>query len=253
MSPNPNDADVLRRYLLNTLDQESVDAVERRLFSEDRVFFRRLCLAEDELIDDYVRGELDGEAAGAFEQHFLCTGERRDKLTFARALDEYVEGRQAPRQGFWQRLRVPVAVPSWAMAAAAVLLVALSGVVWQVAGIQTRPAEIAVQLSPGVVRDVSGQLARVSIPEGAVLVRLNLDVGIAEDEIYRASLYRVTEDEIWSQGNLESTTTDGNRVVTLTLPAELLPPDDYYARLTGVPPGGEPTFVDRYDFRVIRP
>jgi len=247
MNLNPSDADVLRSYLLRALDEESVEAIERQLFSEDRVFFRRLCLAEDELIDDYVREELDDEAKAAFEERFLCTSERRDKLAFARALNEYVEDGPKAQQGFQHWWQVRIATPAWSMAAAAaLLLIALPGVAWRISA----PVVVSAQLTPGVVRDVSGQLERVSIPRDAVLVRLKLALGTAAYGAYRASLYRVTEEEVWSQGSLEPTTTDASRFVTLTLPAELLPPEDYYVRLFGISTDDEPTFVDRFDFRV---
>ena len=37
MNPNPSDADVLRSYLLKTLDEESVEAVERQHRASPRI------------------------------------------------------------------------------------------------------------------------------------------------------------------------------------------------------------------------
>ncbi len=253
MTPNPNDADVLRRYLLGSVDEESREAVERRLFSDDEIFWDRLCLAEEELVDDYVRGDLDDEAAASVERHFLCTAERRDKVAFARALKDHLERRQSIRQGFWQRLRAPVAAPAWAMAVAATLLLVLPGVTWQLAGLRVQPLEISVVLSPGTLRGVDGRLERLSIPTGCTLVRVQLDLGIDEHDVYQATLYEVSTNDIWSQKGLAPTTAGGRRIVTLTLPAELLPPADYHVELTGSSKDAAPTFVEGYDFRVIRP
>ena len=53
-----SDDDILRGYLLGRLAPESRESVEKRLFSDDRVFWERLGLREDELVDQYARGEL---------------------------------------------------------------------------------------------------------------------------------------------------------------------------------------------------
>ena len=51
MNINPTLDGVLKRYLLGTADSEVREDVEKRLFSDDRIFWEQLCLAEDELID----------------------------------------------------------------------------------------------------------------------------------------------------------------------------------------------------------
>jgi hypothetical protein len=79
MSFTTDDYDVLRQYLLGRLAPESEEAVEARLFSDDRMFWDRLSLVEEELISDYARGALDHEQREDFEQRFLCTDERRGK------------------------------------------------------------------------------------------------------------------------------------------------------------------------------
>lgn len=47
-------------------------------------------MAEDELIDEYLDGSLSEQEREKFEQHFLATTERREKLSFAKALRRYV-------------------------------------------------------------------------------------------------------------------------------------------------------------------
>ena len=80
MSTDRSDDDVLRRYLLGRLAPDSRESVEKRLFSDDRIFWERLCLLEDELVDQYARGELDGEETASFERDFLCTDERHFRV-----------------------------------------------------------------------------------------------------------------------------------------------------------------------------
>jgi hypothetical protein len=254
MNTNTTDDDVLRGYLLGSLAPESREAVEKRLFSDDRIFWEHLCLVEEELIDDYARGELDGEESERFERNFLCTDERRAKLEFARALKAHVEQHElANRRRAWAWLRGPVASPAWAVAMAAVLLLALPAMVWRFAAAHGPQTEVSAWLSPGLVRDVGGEVKRLPIPPGCQLVRLRLDPGVAEPDGYRATLHEVAGEELWSQSGLRAVSVDGRPAITLTLPCELLPTGDYYVRLRGVLPGGDPEILGRYDFRVLRP
>lgn len=253
MNAEKRSDDVLRGYLLGRLGPESRESVQKRLFSDDRIFWERLCLLEDELVDQYARGELDGEETASFERDFLCTDERRAKLDLAVALKEYVEGRQASRRGAWDWLRRPVPSPAWALAVAATLLLAVPAVVWQVAGARGPQGEVGAWLSPGLVRDVQGELTRVTLPPGCQLVRLQLDPGLAEHLTYRATLHEVAGDQLWAQDKLRAVPVDGKTAVTLTLPCDLLPPEDYYVRLAGGSSGAEPEPLGRYDFRVLRP
>ncbi len=88
----PNaDESLLRRYLLGTVTAESRDGLEARLFSDDRLFWERLSIAEDELVSDYVQNALSGEEQQDFENNFLRTDERRAKVEFAKALHTYAE------------------------------------------------------------------------------------------------------------------------------------------------------------------
>lgn len=253
MTTDKADDEVLRGYLLGRLAPESRESVEKRLFPDDRIFWEHLVLVEEELIDQYARGELDGEDSASFERDFLCTDERRAKLELARALRAYAERRQESRRRAWDWLRGPVATPAWALAAAATLVLALPAVVWQLAAARGPQGEVSARLSPGLVRDVGGELTRVTLPPGCQLVRLQLDPGLTERPAYRATLHEVAGDALWSQEKLRAAAAGETTAVTLTLPCDLLRADDYYVRLEGLSPGADPEPLDRYDFRVLRP
>lgn len=252
MNAEANDDEVLRSYLLGRLAQESRESVEKRLFSEDRIFLEHVGLVEEELIDQYARGDMDGEDSASFERNFLCTDERRAKLELALALRAYAERRQTVRARPWGWLRRPVSSPAWALAVAATLFLALPAVVWRLAATRGPQAEVSAWLSSGLVRDVGGELARVRTPPGCRLVRLRLDPEGAEYPTYRATLHEVNGDEIWSQSRLVADRIGGREAVTVTLPCELLPAGDYYVRLSGVPPDHDPIVLGRYDVRVLR-
>ena len=237
---------VLRRYLLGTIDPEVREDVEKRLFSEGQIFSQQLSLAEDELIDAYVSEGLDGEERQSFEQNFLITDERRDKVGFARELKAYAVREQNGRS----RVGTRWALPSWA-AAAAVLAFVLPAATWQIARSGAAREDVSAWLSSGQVRAVGAELDRVRVPPDARLVRLRLEVDATKFPTYRATLHPVGGDEMWSQSNLRPTTIDDRPAVELTLPTAVLAGGDYFIRLYGLSPPTAPEPIGRFDFRVL--
>lgn len=77
--------DVLARYLLGELTEEEQVRVEERAFSDPETLAQMLAV-ENDLIDEYVRGELPDEARRSFELKFLNSAERRRKIEFAGTL-----------------------------------------------------------------------------------------------------------------------------------------------------------------------
>ena len=85
----------LIQYLLGELSPEERDAIEDRYFVDDALH-EQLVALEEELIDSYVAGDLSAEQRAHFEEWFLRSAERGEKLKFARALsridaDVYVQ------------------------------------------------------------------------------------------------------------------------------------------------------------------
>jgi tetratricopeptide (TPR) repeat protein len=74
----------LKTYLLGKSKHEGeTEELETKLIVDDE-FFEKLTYAEDELIEDYVDGELDADDIKYFENHFLLPVERREKLKITR-------------------------------------------------------------------------------------------------------------------------------------------------------------------------
>jgi hypothetical protein len=252
MTPIAAGDDVLRRYLLGRLSPEARESVEQRIFSDDQVFWERLCLEEEQLIDEYAAGQLDEAARADFERHFLCTDERRTKLAFVRALREHVAREGSKARSAWDWLRLPVAAPRWALVAAATVMLAVPTAVWRFAGAGGPRTEVSTWLSTELVR-AGGEVARVRIPaSGCQLIRLHMDLGSIDYPFYRATLHEVTGGEVWAQGQLKASRIDGRDGVAVTLPCDLLPEGDYHVRLHGLPPDGAPVRLHRYDVRVLR-
>ncbi|MBM3724958.1 MAG: hypothetical protein FJW40_06000 [Acidobacteria bacterium] len=86
---------LLKRYLLAQLpDGPARDQLDDALLEDDELYIQ-LESAEDDLVDDYVRGNLTLAERNAFRTAFLTTSERRRKLEFAIALNRYAGKRQS--------------------------------------------------------------------------------------------------------------------------------------------------------------
>lgn len=79
---------IIRRYLLGAISEKERVRVEERIMVDDD-FFEQVGLLEDELIDQSLKGDLSAADRKRFEDWFLCTADRRQKLRFARALHRY--------------------------------------------------------------------------------------------------------------------------------------------------------------------
>jgi hypothetical protein len=88
--------EILRQYLLGDLPAESQRSLEERLMTDGELY-DELLMAEDDLVDQYLAGVLSGGAREAFERRFLATPECRRKLNFASALRKHIAAAEPPR------------------------------------------------------------------------------------------------------------------------------------------------------------
>jgi CHAT domain-containing protein len=90
MAHENQDDGLIRRYLLGRLGEDEREQLEEKMLADNEVF-NRVLLAEDEMVEDYVNGELPESDRAEFEASFLSTPEGRKQVTYARALSEYVK------------------------------------------------------------------------------------------------------------------------------------------------------------------
>jgi hypothetical protein len=76
----------IRRYLLSDIAPDERRCLEERLLDDGDDFFDQLQLAESELVDDYVTGDLSDADRARFREAFLSSDERREQLRFAELL-----------------------------------------------------------------------------------------------------------------------------------------------------------------------
>jgi hypothetical protein len=77
--------DLLTRFLLDEMEEPERATVEDRLLS-DPEFYEQMLVAEGDLTDAYVRGDLSAGERARFEKSFLSSARRRERVEFARGL-----------------------------------------------------------------------------------------------------------------------------------------------------------------------
>jgi hypothetical protein len=173
MKQPTHDEHRLTRYLLGQMSPEEQARLEERYLA-DPDLHAELRAIERELIDQYVHGELSNTAA--FEQYFLATPSRRQKVAFARALKRSLahapigaESEAAGRQrgswlASWRRLfDVPNRV--WQPILAMVVVLAVG---WLVLSRRQEPVDRVAQTPLQPDRGASGSPASPAIPQPEV-------------------------------------------------------------------------------------
>ena len=78
----------MRAFLLGTLDGDHKTQFEERILSEPGVY-EELLVVEEELIEQYLAGDLSALEQEQFESHFLITAERQKNLRYGKLLQQY--------------------------------------------------------------------------------------------------------------------------------------------------------------------
>lgn len=123
MAQENQDIGLIRRYLLGQLSEDELRRLEEKMMA-DNEFFNLVLVTEDEIIEEFVQGELPEIDRGVFEASFLSTQEGRQQISYAKALRKYVHDIPRP---VWRR---PHLVPYLRLAAAAVIVLAIGLVTW---------------------------------------------------------------------------------------------------------------------------
>ena len=147
MTRETYDEQAITQYLLGSLAEDESVRFDELSFTDDE-FADALKVAEKELVDGFVRGELSGEILEQFKSFYLTSPLRGEKVRFAKAFQIFAEKALAQRattdvaasakprktfSGLLSPLRffaVPRLAMQWGLAAA--VLVLLLGGVWLV-------------------------------------------------------------------------------------------------------------------------
>src|SRR5690349_9221879 len=137
MGRKNRDKNAIRRYLLKQLSAAEQETIEFRLLS-DETFADELEIVENELIDEFLAGELSADERTTFEEVFLAHHERRRKLTAGQAMKRYLEANPPTAPQARARFRFPrrwlFALPAPITVPISLLVVVLIGfVIWRAA------------------------------------------------------------------------------------------------------------------------
>src|SRR5262245_1439519 len=113
----------------------------------------------------------------------------------------------------------------------------------------TPPSILSFLLKPGGPTRTEGEpQQQITIPRETDLVKLQLKFEKGDSRRFQAAIRAVGGPPVWSQRSLKP----GAGVITVTVPANKLPMNDYFLTLSATTPAGEPEEINRYSFRVIR-
>src|SRR5262245_46154016 len=118
----------LARYLLQLLPEEDIDCIDELSIADEEMAWR-LRVVEDDLVDTYVSGRLNGETLKQFEALYLTSDRRRQKVEFARSFLHKVDREAGTATARSRRWSAPRAMVPWSLAAAAALLLVCGGLV----------------------------------------------------------------------------------------------------------------------------
>lgn len=254
MTVNPESARA-RRYLLGEAGDEECAALEQE-YLEHPDALDRMASAEDDLIEDYLAGQLDPADRTRFERAYLPVPHRRVRVETIRRLMAHASRsasatRETARSAEPKRTRLG---PWLALAASFVAAFGALRVLEPFADGREEivaPRLFALTLSPATVRSESGAGAFV-IPAGTdvVSIRLERDAGGGAFGARRASIQVVGGAEAWNGRVTPDAALPPGTAARVDVPAASLPPDDYLVTLYGADRSGVEREWTQYFLRV---
>lgn len=254
----------VRLWLLGLLSQEQGESLEQRLIT-DTGAFDEIPIVEEELIDEYLSGELSERESAAFESYFMNSAERRQQFRVAKAWRSYVEredpfGRHTDPEAenlpsfVKQQPSFLASLNAWKIPLTAGLSVLVIIVVWisYKSSPTTRGPSLAVFLEPAVQTREGGALPQINVPRNIETVELHAKLPKGQSKNYRAVLFDAGGNTILTNDN-PTIDTSGTEidVVVVPVPAARLTRGQYRLQLDISHPNGSPETAASYRFLVV--
>lgn len=285
----PDDA-LLRRYVLGLTSAEETEQFDQRSVTDDD-FAGRLEAIENDLADAYAAGTLPDDLRQAFLATYLASADGRADIQFAqtlrahRARSPLTPQRQATARGRWWHATI---VPRWALAAAVMILLAVSGYLLienqqlrramqgaraehatleaQTRALQqqleaqphpagsgrtaTAPSVIASFILPPAFRG-AGETPIITLPPDADQIRLTLPLETDRIASFTAAVRDASSNQIvWRGHDLHPISGRTTRTLTIAVPASVLKPGTYLIELQGTRANGASTTLSPYAFHI---
>jgi len=273
---------VLRTWLLGLLSPAEGEALEQRLIT-DADAFEEIALVEQELIDQYLSGQLSEKERAGFESFFMNSEDRQRQFKIAKAFRSYVERedpsghrvqparqvepRQSARQSATniqatnQRYPVPVQTSFLAtlnayripvMAAVVVLSVSVSWIAYRSIRGTDGPA-LAVVLEPAThTREGGGGLQQVNLPPNVRVLELHAKVPKRGSASYKATLVDADGNELVSSEMPRVDTSNSEAdVIVVSVAVERLAAGQYQMNVDASYSGGPTESAASYRFVIV--
>lgn len=253
----------VRLWLLGLLSQEQGELLEQHLIT-DAPAFDEISLVEEELIDEYLSGELSEQESVAFESYFMNSSERRQQFRVAKAFRSYVEredpfGRHTDSEGenlssfVKQQPLFLASLNAWKVPLTAAVSIVVIVIVWISfrTSPTTRGPSLAVFLEPAVQTREGGTLQQINVPSNIQTIELHAKLSKGQSRNYRAVLFDAGGNTILTNDN-PTIDTSGSEidVVVVPVPAGRLTRGQYRLQLDITYPDGHLETAASYRFVV---
>ena len=227
-------------YFLAELTEAEAEQLEEESFA-DAHRLAQLKLIEEDLIDAYLRQELDAPRRQRFEQNYLTTEARLDQVLTAAALYRHLnQPPPVPSPTWAERFRAfwysqSLALRTASTLAAVVLVV--GSALWLIRQRPSGPQTIAtLTLSISDSNRAQGpQVQKIKLPLGADALRVNLVLPAGANA---AGGYRVTWESVSGEAQALSLAGQDAQAVWVLIPAAKITPGQYTLKLFAVQPDG---------------
>lgn len=225
-------------YLLGSLPEQGAARLEEQVAGSEE------CLeifqaVEDDLIRRYAAGELRSPERRRFEEHYLTTATRRERVGLALALAQLARDKAAP----------PAAASGWKLIACAAIAFAVACAAFFVVGVEPPVARTSahLSLSPGQTRGEQAEpVVKLVDDLGSVTAELRLERS-GDYSAYRVVLRKPGGPVLWS-----GAATAGPDAARVDIPVKAIGPGGYQMTLQAPTTGGAYQDVDDYFFSVER-
>jgi hypothetical protein len=275
-----------RQFLLGAVDESKRQQIQSLLVTDSEVK-DTILIAEEELVEDYLEGNLTDSDKAKFLEQYTHSPLQRRRLRIAETIKTHAmdearssQAKRSPTQptvgdaSFSTRRRrfyVPIAV-------AATILLAITAF-WAMkwdnlrirennqrleveralaelntpARLAEKPSDmVSLTLPPVSLRSIDSR-AEVATRDDLRIIELQLPWTQKEEaQTYTALLLRTGGTEQYTIPNLHHETTSGGRIIRIRLPANLLLRGQYHLRLTPLTTEATPTTAEQYDFVITK-
>jgi hypothetical protein len=120
-----------KSYFLGNLSAEEIDSVELQIL-ESQEFAESLEIAETDLIEEYLDGELSAKDQKAFEENYLTCESRLQKVEFLKSVKKFAKSQNTlnedPKPSFFETLKLKFSLRPLSLAFGTIALICAVGI-----------------------------------------------------------------------------------------------------------------------------